>query len=234
MKAVVVSLALVCFGSYVQGQEPDRVAKLVKAPKLIIPDEVGIARIDGTLWIGVSLDKTGAVKKIKFLLGPTLPCGPTPKTELKLLEEAVKANLAAATFSPAIKNGNAVEGEVQISLAVGNAYRAALKKRAEEEAKKSGEIKSKSVGGTVLNGRALKLPKPTYPAEARAMQASGAVRIEVLIAEDGSVLTAVPVSGHPLLQPAAADAACHAKFSPTLLSGQPVKVSGIINYNFVR
>jgi len=41
------------------------------------------------------------------------------------------------------------------------------------------------------------------------------------------------VSGHPLLRGAAEQAARGARFSPTLLSGQPVKVSGVITYNFV-
>jgi len=41
------------------------------------------------------------------------------------------------------------------------------------------------------------------------------------------------VSGHPLLRAAAVAAARGARFSPTKLSGQPVKVSGVITYNFV-
>jgi len=41
------------------------------------------------------------------------------------------------------------------------------------------------------------------------------------------------VSGHPLLQQAAVAAARQAKFTPTKLNGSPVKVSGILTYNFV-
>ena len=92
---------------------------------------------------------------------------------------------------------------------------------------------SKPISGGVLNGKATSLPKPPYPAAARAVRASGSVSVQVLISESGSVISATAVSGHPLLRQAAAQAARGARFSPTMLSGQPVKVSGIITYNFV-
>ncbi|MFN0138840.1 MAG: TonB family protein [Pyrinomonadaceae bacterium] len=91
----------------------------------------------------------------------------------------------------------------------------------------------KTVSGGVLNGKATSLPKPSYPPAARAVRASGAVSVQVLISESGSVISANAVSGHPLLRAAAEGAARGARFSPTLLSGQPVKVSGVITYNFV-
>jgi protein TonB len=92
---------------------------------------------------------------------------------------------------------------------------------------------TKPVSGGVLNGKATSLPKPPYPAAARAVRASGAVTVQVLISEEGSVISASAVSGHPLLRQAAEQAARGARFSPTQLSGQAVKVSGIITYNFV-
>ncbi len=91
----------------------------------------------------------------------------------------------------------------------------------------------KTVSGGVLNGKATSLPKPAYPPAARAVRASGAVSVQVLISESGSVISASAVSGHPLLRAAAVGAARGARFSPTMLSGQPVKVSGVITYNFV-
>ena len=92
---------------------------------------------------------------------------------------------------------------------------------------------SGTISGGVLNGKATSLPKPPYPAAARAVRASGTVNIQVLIDTDGSVFSAVPESGHPLLRSASNIAACNASFNPTQLSGRPVKVSGIITYNFV-
>jgi TonB family protein len=88
------------------------------------------------------------------------------------------------------------------------------------------------VSGGVVNGKAINLQKPTYPAAANAVHASGAVMIQVTIDENGNVISATPISGHPLLKQAAEQAARASKFSPTLLSGQKVQTTGIIVYNF--
>lgn len=90
----------------------------------------------------------------------------------------------------------------------------------------------KKISGGVLNGKASSLVTPPYPAAAKAVRASGAVNVQVTINESGAVVSATAVSGHPLLRPAAVQAARSSKFSPTLLSGQPVSVTGIIIYNF--
>src|SRR6185503_2174555 len=89
------------------------------------------------------------------------------------------------------------------------------------------------ISGGVLNGKAISLPKPAYPPIARQAHASGTVVVQVTIDENGGVISARAVSGHPLLQAVAVDAARGARFSPTKLSGQPVKVTGVITYNFV-
>ena len=103
--------------------------------------------------------------------------------------------------------------------------------KAEPETKTSADIKT--ISGGVLNSKAISLPKPSYPPVARAAKASGTVVVQVTVDENGNVVSAQAVSGHPLLQAAAIGAARSAKFSPTKLSGQPVKVSGVITYNFV-
>jgi TonB family protein len=87
--------------------------------------------------------------------------------------------------------------------------------------------------GGVVNGKASSLPRPPYPAAAKAVRANGTVSVQVLIDEEGNVVSANATSGHPLLRAAAEQAARGAKFSPTLLCGEKVKVSGIITYNFV-
>ncbi len=88
----------------------------------------------------------------------------------------------------------------------------------------------KSLG--VVNGLARVLPIPRYPTLANAAHVQGTVTVQILIDEKGNVLSARAISGHPLLQAEAVKAAYGAKFSPTYLSNEPVKVSGIINYNF--
>jgi TonB family protein len=92
---------------------------------------------------------------------------------------------------------------------------------------------SKTVSGGVVNGQATSLVKPAYPAAARAVRAEGAVNVQVTIDEEGRVISASAVSGHPLLRAAAEKAARESKFSPTRLQGQSVKVTGVIVYNFV-
>ncbi len=90
----------------------------------------------------------------------------------------------------------------------------------------------KTISGGVVNGKAISLPAPPYPAAAKAVGAKGSVSVQVLIDEDGNVVSASAASGHPLLRSAAEGAARRARFRPTQLSGQPVKVSGVITYVF--
>lgn len=89
-----------------------------------------------------------------------------------------------------------------------------------------------AVSGGVLNGKAVSKPEPAYPATARAVHATGVVTVQVTVDESGNVTSATAVSGHPLLQAAAVAAARQAKFSPTRLGGKPVKVTGVLTYNF--
>ncbi len=88
------------------------------------------------------------------------------------------------------------------------------------------------VSGGVLNGRAVSMPAPDYPEPAKRMRASGVVAVEVVVDVTGRVISAKAITGHSTLRDAAERAAMRARFSPTLLSGQPVKVAGVINYNF--
>ncbi|HVE57633.1 MAG TPA: TonB family protein [Pyrinomonadaceae bacterium] len=91
----------------------------------------------------------------------------------------------------------------------------------------------RTISGGVLNGKATNLVQPTYPPAAKAVRASGAVNVQVTIDEKGNVVSASAVSGHPLLRASAVAAARESKFSPTLLGGKAVKVTGIVVYNFV-
>lgn len=86
------------------------------------------------------------------------------------------------------------------------------------------------IAGGMLNQKAIYLPQPEVPAG----EANGVVLVQVLIDEQGSVVDARPVSGPQHLQAAAVNAARLARFTPTLLMGEPVKVSGTLSYNFAR
>ncbi len=88
------------------------------------------------------------------------------------------------------------------------------------------------VSGGVLQGSALNKVQPSYPPIAKAARAAGAVQVQVTISEEGRVIEASVVSGHPLLREAALQAARQWRFKPTELSGVPVKVQGVLTFNF--
>ena len=85
----------------------------------------------------------------------------------------------------------------------------------------------------VLNSRAIELPLPTYPPLARQIRLTGTVSVQVLIDESGKVISAKALSGHTVFVDAAEQAAMRARFSPTTINDQPIKVQGVITYNFV-
>jgi protein TonB len=86
--------------------------------------------------------------------------------------------------------------------------------------------------GGVLNEKAVSKPQPAYPAAARAAGVTGRVVVHIEIGEDGDVVTAKAIDGPSLLRDAAEEAAHQAHFSPTRLSGEPVRVSGVVTYDF--
>ena len=83
-----------------------------------------------------------------------------------------------------------------------------------------------------LNDKAIDLPKPIYPGEARKAKVTGQVKVRVIVAETGKVLSADIVSGPKQLWIAAIEAARQARFNPTLVGGSAVKITGILTYNF--
>jgi tetratricopeptide (TPR) repeat protein len=96
----------------------------------------------------------------------------------------------------------------------------------------NGTPSTKIVPAGVINGKAITLVTPPFPAEARGKQ-SGKVTVQVLIDENGRVLRACAVEGPSLLMKVSESAAYRSKFTPTTLEGMPVKVNGTIIYNFV-
>jgi TonB family protein len=84
----------------------------------------------------------------------------------------------------------------------------------------------------VCNQKAIFLPKPEYPQAALKVGASGSIGVQILIDEEGDVIEAETVTGHPLLRASSVKAALQAKFEPYLLSGNPVRVRGIIVYKY--
>jgi len=90
----------------------------------------------------------------------------------------------------------------------------------------------RTVSGGVLNGKATEMPTPDYPPHIASVRVSGNVNVQVIINGCGNIESATAVSGHLLLRASAVNAARRARFAPTRLSGMPVKVSGVLAYNF--
>ncbi len=93
--------------------------------------------------------------------------------------------------------------------------------------------KTERVTSQVLSSKAVNLPQPPYPIIAKQAHVQGPVNIQILVSEEGKVISAQVVSGNAMLSSAARDAALRARFTPTILNGQPVKIQGVITYNFV-
>jgi len=199
--------------------------KAVELPKPNYPDDLKASKIEGTVVVDVVIDEGGNVISAKATMetqkmnkvghpGETVDVEPADPALRGLAEEAA----LKAKFSPTLLNGEPVKIKGKIVYFF----------KADDISK--GDEKPISAG--VLNSRSVNLPVPNYPAAAAAVGAEGTVDVEVVVDESGNVISARAVSGHPLLQAAAVAAARSAKFSPTRLEGKPVKVSGVIVYNF--
>lgn len=91
----------------------------------------------------------------------------------------------------------------------------------------------KSVELGQLNSLALKMAMPVYPEIAKKLGASGKVNVQITLDEEGKVVAAKATNGNSLLRAAAEEAARRTKFKPATVSGQAVKATGFIVYNFV-
>jgi Gram-negative bacterial TonB protein C-terminal len=88
------------------------------------------------------------------------------------------------------------------------------------------------ISGGVLNGKLVVAAAPVWPPDLR--EVTGTVTVQVLVNEDGKIIKAEAISGPVLLRAASVEAAFKSRLSPTKLSGQPIKVQGVLLYNFSR
>jgi TonB family protein len=182
--------------------------------------------VGGVVGVSVIIDESGTVVSAEADLSDqrvrkTEDGSTTEPIPLDpMLREAAENAARQALFSPTLLNNAPVriKGKIIYNFVSGDTQDTTA---------------GKSIAGGVLNGRASSLPPPAYPAAAKAVGAQGSVSVQITLDEEGNVVSAVAVSGHPLLRAASEKAALDAKFAPTLLSGQPVKVSGVLTYYFV-
>jgi TonB family protein len=223
---------LLAFANFVPGQETPKIikggvlnGKAVSLPKPAYPEEAKAAKLEGMARIKVVINEEGVVESAEPLYesiktAKTHSDGTKEEIEVPsadpILVEAAREAALHAKFSPTLLSGNPVkvEGVITYNFV-------------------ADESKIKVPEGGILNGRAESLPSPVYPAAAKAVKASGTVAVRITIDENGNVIAATAIGGHPLLRASAVEAARQAKFKPTKLSGEPVKVSGVLTYNFV-
>lgn len=206
--------------------------------------------LGGKMTIRVNVDATGMVSEAMSVSGPGDVCTSVTRPDIVRARAASMDAAKLVRFNPARLNS-------QPTASYGWIYfdPEKLPKNAERNGQPvdNSEVRFTAKGDSAPNSspesekaldqmtvsdsppksHAVSLPQPSYPAAARAVRATGTVEIRVLIETDGSVFSAVAISGHPLLRAAARNAACEAKFTPTILSGEPVKLYGTVNYNFV-
>ena len=230
------SLVAICFGVFVgllsfvivPAQEmPKEIkggilnGKATSLPAPEYPSEARATGLEATVTVDVVVDESGTVisaaaKEVsKLNSGGDLEENVTASIAQLLRESAEKAALSAR-FSPTMLSG------IPIKVSGSLIYDFAATPR---------PFAASDWG--IMNGKASSLPKPLYPDAAKASRASGNVVVRVLVDESGKVIAATAISGHPLLRAVSVEAARGAKFAPTMLSGKPVKVTGMVIYNFV-
>jgi outer membrane biosynthesis protein TonB len=95
------------------------------------------------------------------------------------------------------------------------------------------EIYEKDSGETVV-GKAVNLAKPPFPSTINAkFNKNPTVLVEAKIDENGNVISARVISGHPALFAVCVQAARFSKFFPTTVSGVPVKAGALITYEYI-
>lgn len=208
-------------------------------PKPAYPEAARADGAQGPVGVEVTIDEEGNVIEAQADLVFKVANTTDPNGEPEIrpvhwaLRDAAETAARAAKFSPTKLSGVPikVQGRITYNFVAGGILPAA-DKPASSGTYTMPAVRSRAISGGVLNDKATYLPDPAMPPAARAVDAKGAVHVQVLIDENGMVISTSAVSGHPLLRAAAVEAAKQAQFSPTLLSGKPVKVSGVLVYNF--
>lgn len=141
------------------------------------------------------------------------------------------------TYALAIKNFGKEAKEIE-QIEIARVCLFGGQKVDDEKEKAFKEAKDKLFGRVakqsgIINGKAISLPIPRYPAEAREKRLSGTASIKVTIDEQGNVIETKSICRNDSLGRAAEESAKEAKFAPTLMDGKPIQVSGIIVYNFI-
>ena len=83
-----------------------------------------------------------------------------------------------------------------------------------------------------LQSRAITRVKPVYPPNAKKMNATGTVEVEITVSEEGLVVEAKAISGHMALRSAAVDAARKWVFKPAIINGAQARTKSVLTFMF--
>ena len=75
-------------------------------------------------------------------------------------------------------------------------------------------------------------PSPRYPQEAKDKNIQGVVKLQAIVAKDGSVKKLTVISGDPLLAKSSLETVKHWRYQPTLVDGKAVEVKTVVEINF--
>jgi TonB family protein len=210
--------------------------KATSLPKPEYPESAKAAGLEGVVYVNVVIDEGGNVvsaiadDQVRKVYKPGKDGEKVeeeqPAADI-ILRDAAERAAWNARFSPTLLSG------VPVKVTGTIVYNFVASKGDEGHPEDSASATLKPITGGILNSKAISLPSPTYPPAAKAVRAEGAVNVKVTVDEAGNVISAAAVSGHPLLRAASVSAAREAKFSPVMLSGQAVKFTGVLVYNFV-
>ena len=109
---------------------------------------------------------------------------------------------------------------------------AVLKGQPEQTAAPGDAPGSVKIKGSVMQTSLLRQTPPQYPPQAQQARIEGVVRFRAVINTDGTVMELSLIGGHPLLAPAAMEAAKGWVYRPTSVDGEPVEVITEIDVRF--
>jgi len=213
----------------------ENLSKTVPAPPILhkvdpsYPPLAVQARISGIVRLLVTIQPNGSVQHIQVVSGHPLFVPPTIEAVKQWTFEPPAAEITTAIEVPFnLNDPNALAA--QRNIAVNGAGLPGDTPR-----KSGGPMPAPSrirIGGNVQAAKLVQRVDPVYPATARAEQVQGDVVLMIVIAKDGTVESADPTDGNPILARAAVEAVKQWKYQPTLLNGEPVEVQTTVTVPF--
>jgi outer membrane biosynthesis protein TonB len=238
-----VAIGMLTFG--VRGQLS---AQIKYKPEVPYPDEAKATHLEGTVSVPIVVVKSGKVFSVGEPEGPDGICPRISTPGVKAMRSLAAKAAEKTLLDPTTLRGDAGEWHFRLSFTfkhptlpadsiapkadpAPDGLRTGALMISKDQAALPAELgqQPKIISGGVLNGHAKKLAKPNLVGM---LAIAGRVDVWVVIDEKGKVYRAQAISGYADMGAVARLAACESEFAPTLLDGKPVKVSGVITYNF--